>query len=62
MTPKQRQKQLRAILVAMGGRLNGNNNENYTRIAWLTKSSVSTVKAWVGGYRVIPEVKLERLK
>lgn len=61
MTTTQRNKKLKAIIKHMGGRLNGHNIDNYKRIAVVTMSSVQTVKAWVGGYRNIPELKLELL-
>jgi hypothetical protein len=64
MTPKQRTAQLKRIIKKMGGRLDGNNIENYTRIAELTCSSVATVKSWLlnDKSRTIPAIKLQALQ
>jgi hypothetical protein len=64
MTPKQRTAQLKRIIKQMGGRLDGNNIENYTRIANTTCSSVATVKSWLlnDKSRTIPAIKLQALQ
>lgn len=66
MTKQQlsRIRQFRNLVKKMPGeyKYKGNNHHNYELIAEITSSSVSTVKAWVGGYRVIPKAKLDLLK
>jgi hypothetical protein len=63
MSPAKRTAALKRIIKQMGGRLDGNNIENYTRIAELTCSSVATVKSWLlnDKSRTIPRIKLDAL-
>lgn len=64
MTPTQKKRlaKLLKTIKAMGGQYSGRNSENYDRIARITSSSRSSVHAWVGGHRIIPQSKLDLLE
>ena len=64
MKPAQlkRQKQLRAILIVMGGKYQGRNVDNYRKLAKITSSKPLTVQSWIGGYRNIPQAKLDLIQ